>query len=175
MRSLTGTSAPLILTFAPALSLPLTRPFTVTVDVVTVVPSRGVSTFAPYSPSPAEGWGKNEARKQVSQPSFLRASRRSKFSADGWRSITPPDRSPRHGKISTSVGNEVQYRTRYWNAICASKPGKGIDAAKINAIGQGKHMAGLVYQKFYSFFSIEFPGPLFSSSPHKRPGRNGQS
>src|SRR4030043_1973770 len=35
----------LIPIFAPALSVPFTRPLTVTVDVVTVVPSGGVSTF----------------------------------------------------------------------------------------------------------------------------------
>jgi hypothetical protein len=59
-------------------------------------------------------------------PFFFRAFRRSKFCADGWLSIGPLDRSPYDGKISASLRNEGQHRTRHWNAICANKPGKGI-------------------------------------------------
>lgn len=105
-----------------------------------------IKSLRPYSPSPAEGWGKNEASKQVSQPSFLRASRRSKFSADGWCLLHL--RTEAHAKFQhlfvTKDNIEPDTGMQFAQANQAKELRSGIaflkmvrsihDAAKINAM-----------------------------------------
>jgi len=90
------------------------------------------------------------------------------FSADGWRFIAPLGWIPHRGKISASAHIEGPHQTRYWNAICASKPGRGIAAgnrsledgwahswrSENKCNGPEKTYGRSCEPKPYSFFSI---------------------